>query len=197
MKNSPNNHNKPQELPIAKQIIKSSSSHNNNEDRNRINEEIRADKIRVIRPDGEHLIISPKEALEIAYKLEMDLVEIAPGATPPVCKIMDYGKFVYEKKKHEKEAKKKQHTVQIKELRFRPHTDDHDFEFKMRHAREFLSEGNKVKAMVQFRGRDIVYNEQGLELLKRFADALSDLGKIESPPKLEGKRMNMLLAPTK
>ena len=143
------------------------------------------------------MIISPKEALEIAYKLEMDLVEIAPGATPPVCKIMDYGKFVYEKKKHEKEAKKKQHTVQIKELRFRPHTDDHDFEFKMRHAREFLSEGNKVKAMVQFRGRDIVYNEQGLELLKRFADALSDLGKIESPPKLEGKRMNMLLAPTK
>ena len=143
------------------------------------------------------MIISPKEALEIAYKLEMDLVEIAPGATPPVCKIMDYGKFVYEKKKHEKEAKKKQHTVQIKELRFRPHTDDHDFEFKMRHAREFLSEGNKVKAMVQFRGRDIVYNEQGLKLLKRFADALSDLGKIESPPKLEGKRMNMLLAPTK
>jgi translation initiation factor IF-3 len=127
----------------------------------------------------------------------MDLVEIAPGATPPVCKIMDYGKFVYEKKKREKEAKKKQHTVQIKELRFRPHTDDHDFEFKMRHAREFLSEGNKVKAMVQFRGRDIVYNEQGLELLKRFADALSDLGKVESPPKLEGKRMNMLLAPTK
>jgi len=143
------------------------------------------------------LIISPKEALDIAYKLEMDLVEIAPGATPPVCKIMDYGKFVYEKKKREKEAKKKQHTVQIKELRFRQHTDDHDFEFKMRHAREFLSEGNKVKAMVQFRGRDIVYNEQGLELLKRFADALSDVGKMESPPKLEGKRMNMLLAPTK
>jgi len=88
-------------------------------------------------------------------------------------------------------------TSLIKELRFRPHTDDHDFEFKMRHAREFLSEGNKVKAMVQFRGRDIVYNEQGLELLKRFADALSDVGKMESPPKLEGKRMNMLLAPTK
>lgn len=127
----------------------------------------------------------------------MDLVEIAPGATPPVCKIMDYGKFVYETKKREREAKKKQHTVQIKELRFRPHTDDHDFEFKMRHAREFLSEGNKVKAMVQFRGRDIVYNEQGLELLKKFAEALSDVGKIESPPKLEGKRMNMLLAPTK
>jgi translation initiation factor IF-3 len=127
----------------------------------------------------------------------MDLVEIAPGATPPVCKIMDYGKFVYEKKKREKEAKKKQHTVQIKELRFRPHTDDHDFDFKMRHAREFLSEGNKVKAMVQFRGRDIVYNDQGLELLNRFAQALSDVGKVESPAKLEGKRMNMLLAPSK
>lgn len=127
----------------------------------------------------------------------MDLVEIAPGATPPVCKIMDFGKFVYEKKKREKEAKKKQHVVQIKELRFRPHTDDHDFDFKMRHARQFLSEGNKVKAMVQFRGRDIVYNDQGLELLNRFAEALSDVGKIESPPKLEGKRMNMLIAPDK
>ena len=127
----------------------------------------------------------------------MDLVEIAPGATPPVCKIMDYGKFVYEKKKREKEAKKKQHTVQIKELRFRPHTDDHDFEFKMRHARQFLTEGNKVKAMVQFRGRDIVYSDAGLELLNRFAEALSDLGKVESPAKLEGKRMNMLIAPGK
>lgn len=148
-------------------------------------------------PDGEHKIISPKEALEFAYKLEMDLVEIAPGATPPVCKIMDFGKFVYEKKKREKEAKKKQHVVQIKELRFRPHTDDHDFDFKMRHARQFLQEGNKVKAMVQFRGRDIVYNEQGLELLNRFAEALSDVGKIESPAKLEGKRMNMLIAPGK
>lgn len=110
---------------------------------------------------------------------------------------MDFGKFVYEKKKKEKEAKKKQHTVQIKELRFRPHTDDHDFEFKMRHAREFLGEGNKVKAMVQFRGRDIVYSEQGLELLNRFAEALNDVGKVESPPKLEGKRMNMLIAPSK
>lgn len=127
----------------------------------------------------------------------MDLVEIAPGANPPVCKIMDFGKFVYEKKKREKEAKKKQHTVQIKELRFRPHTDDHDFEFKMRHARKFLEEGNKVKAMVQFRGRDIVYSDQGYELLTRFAEALSDIGKIESPPKLEGKRMNMLIAPGK
>lgn len=127
----------------------------------------------------------------------MDLVEIAPGATPPVCKIMDFGKFVYEKKKREKEAKKKQHVVQIKELRFRPHTDDHDFDFKMRHARQFLTEGNKVKAMVQFRGRDIVYNDQGYELLNRFAEALSDVGKIESPAKLEGKRMNMLIAPGK
>lgn len=110
---------------------------------------------------------------------------------------MDFGKFIYEKKKREKEAKKKQHTVQIKELRFRPHTDDHDFEFKMRHARKFLEEGNKVKAMVQFRGRDIVYSDQGHELLTRFAEALSDIGKIESPPKLEGKRMNMLIAPSK
>lgn len=143
------------------------------------------------------MICPPEEGLELAYKLDLDLVEIAPNAKPPVCKIMDYRKFVYEKKKKEKEAKKKQHTVQVKELRFRPHTDDHDFEFKMRHARKFLEEGNKVKAMVQFRGRDIVYSDQGLSLLKRFAQELSDISKIESPAKLEGKRMNMLLTPEK
>lgn len=110
---------------------------------------------------------------------------------------MDYKKFLYEKKKKEKEAKKKQHTVTIKELRFRPHTDDHDYNFKLKHAKSFLEEGNKVKATVQFRGRDIIYSDNGKELLERFADDLKELGKIEDKPKLEGKRMSLIVAPSK
>ncbi len=110
---------------------------------------------------------------------------------------MDYKKHLYEKKKKEKEAKKKQHTVQVKELRFRPHTDDHDYDFKIRHARKFLEDGNKVKATVQFRGRDIIYSEQGESLLKRLASDLDDVGKVESPPTLEGKRMTLILSPEK
>lgn len=125
------------------------------------------------------------------------MVEVAPGASPPVCKIIDFGKFMYEKKKKEKEAKKKQHTIQVKELRFRPNTDDHDLEFKTRHAREFLEGGDKVKATVQFRGRDMLYTEQGEELLKNLADELEDVSKIESKPTMEGRRMIMILAPEK
>lgn len=152
----------------------------------------------MILPDGDnHEIVPTKEALEEAYKRGLDLVEVAPNARPPVCKVMDYGKFVYEKKKKEKEAKKKQHTVQVKELRFRPHTDDHDFEFKLRHARKFLGEGNKVKATVQFRGRDIIYSDQGKDLLLKLADELDDVGSIETRPKLEGKRMHMMLTADK
>jgi len=110
---------------------------------------------------------------------------------------MDYKKHLYEKRKKEREARKKQHTVQVKELRFRPHTDDHDYNFKIRHARKFLEEGNKVKATVQFRGRDIIYSDQGRELLARLASDLDDIGKIESPPTLEGKRMSLIMAPSK
>ncbi len=135
--------------------------------------------------------------MEIAESYDLDLVEIAPDAKPPVCKVMDYKKHLYEKKKKEKEAKKKQHTVQVKELRFRPHTDDHDYDFKIRHARKFLEDGNKVKATVQFRGRDIIYSEQGESLLKRLASDLDDVGKVESPPTLEGKRMTLILSPEK
>ncbi len=127
----------------------------------------------------------------------MDLVEVAPNANPPVCKVIDFGKYMYEKKKKEKEAKKKQHTIQVKELRFRPTTDDHDLEFKTRHAREFLEGGDKVKATVQFRGRDMLYTEQGEELLKNLADELSDISKIESNPTMEGRRMIMILSPSK
>ena len=127
----------------------------------------------------------------------MDLVEVAPNARPPVCKVIDFGKFMYEKKKKEKEAKKKQHTVQVKELRFRPQTDDHDLEFKTRHAREFLEDGDKVKATVQFRGRDMLYTEQGEQLLQNLAEALDDVSKIESKPSMEGRRMIMVLSPDK
>ena len=138
-----------------------------------------------------------ERALEIAEQFKLDLVEVAPNAKPPVCKIIDFGKFLYEKKKKEKEAKKKQHTIQVKELRFRPQTDDHDMEFKTRHAREFLEGGDKVKATVQFRGRDMLYTEQGKELLKNLAEELEDVSKIESNPTMEGRRMIMILAPEK
>ncbi len=127
----------------------------------------------------------------------MDLVEVAPDADPPVCKIIDFGKHTFEKKKREKEAKKKQHNVSVKELRFRPHTDDHDYDFKHRHARKFLKDGDKVKATVQFRGRDIIYSERGEELLNRLAEDLSDISKVETPATLEGKRMSLVLSPSK
>ncbi len=151
----------------------------------------------MIKPDEEHEIVDIDRAIEIAESFGMDLVEVAPGARPPVCKVIDFGKFMYEKKKKEKEAKKKQHTIQVKELRFRPTTDDHDLEFKTRHAREFLEGGDKVKATVQFRGRDMLYTEQGEELLKDLAEELDDVSKIESQPTMEGRRMIMILSPSK
>jgi translation initiation factor IF-3 len=162
-----------------------------------LNGEIDALKVRVIKPDGAHALLSSADALRMAEQMELDLVEVAPSADPPVCRIMDYGKFQFEKKKREKEAKKKQHVVTIKELRFRPHTDDHDYDFKVKHARKFLEEGSKVKATVQFRGRDIIYSSNGEELLKRFTDDLDDIGKVEQKATLEGKRMSLILAPTK
>lgn len=168
-----------------------------NDDRPKINDEIRSSKVRLIRPDEEHEIVSIERALEVAASFDLDLVEVAPNAKPPVCKVIDFGKFMYEKKKKEKEAKKKQHTIQVKELRFRPNTDDHDLEFKTRHAREFLEGGDKVKATVQFRGRDMLYTEQGEELLNNLAEELEDVSKIESKPAMEGRRMIMILAPEK
>jgi translation initiation factor IF-3 len=168
-----------------------------NDDRPKVNDEIRSSTVRLIKPDEEHEIVSIERALEIAESFRMDLVEVAPQAKPPVCKVIDFGKFMYEKKKKEKEAKKKQHTIQVKELRFRPTTDDHDLEFKTRHAREFLEGGDKVKATVQFRGRDMLYTEQGEVLLKNLAEKLSDVSKIESQPAMEGRRMIMILSPAK
>lgn len=154
--------------------------------------------MRVVRPGSDNNeIMNIQAALQLAEGMQKDLVEVAPNANPPVCRIMDFGKFMYEKKRKEKEAKKKQHVIVIKEMRFRPHTDDHDYDFKVRHARKFLEEGNKVKAVVQFRGRDIIYSDQGEVLLKRFIEDLQDLSKVESAPTLEGKRMNLILAPLK
>lgn len=153
--------------------------------------------MRLIRPDEQHEVVNIERAMEVAEQFGLDLVEVAPDANPPVCKIIDFGKYMYEKKKKEKEAKKKQHTIQVKELRFRPQTDDHDLEFKTRHARGFLEDGDKVKATVQFRGRDMLYTDQGKELLLNLAEELSDISKVETPPSMEGRRMNMVLAPFK
>ena len=136
-----------------------------------------------------------RKALEIANELELDLVEISPNATPPVCKVIDYKKFLYEQKKRDKELKAKAAKVVIKEIRFGPQTDDHDYEFKKKHGEKFLKEGSKVKAYVFFKGRSIIYKDQGEILLLRLATDLEDYGKVEQMPKLEGKRMTMFLAP--
>lgn len=133
----------------------------------------------------------------MARRQELDLVEISPNATPPVCKIVDYGKYRYEQQKREKEQRKKQHHVQLKEVRFRPRTDKHDFQFKTKHARGFLEDGNKVRAYVQFRGRDIIYQDQGMEVLRRFIEELQDVAKIDQAPRMEGRRMTTILAPQK
>jgi translation initiation factor IF-3 len=142
-------------------------------------------------------VVSIERALEIAKEMELDLVEIVANAEPPVCKIVDYKKFLYEQKKKAKEIKAKATKVTIKEIRFGPNTDEHDFNFKLKHAIKFLEEGSKVKAFVFFKGRSIVYKEQGEVLLLRFAQALEEFGKVESLPQLEGKRMIIFIAPKK
>ncbi len=135
------------------------------------------------------------EALKLAESMELDLVEISPNADPPVCKIVDYNKFLFHEKKKQKEIRSKTAKVELKEIRFTPNIDEHDFEFKLKHAQKFLEEGNKVKASVFFRGRMIVYKEQGEIVLLKFADRLSEFGNVEQMPKLEGKRMSIIIAP--
>lgn len=164
----------------------------------RINEEINAPQIRVIDDEGKALgIMTPREALKIAYEREQDLVEIAPQAKPPVCKIVDYGKFSYELHKKEKHQRKHQQQQQMKELRFKWRTDTHDFNFKVRHARNFIDDGHKVKATVMFRGREIIHQEFGVELLKRFVAALEDIAKIDQAIKTEGKFLSVIMTPDK
>lgn len=162
---------------------------------NRINEEIRVTKVRLVGENVETEVYSIEEALRIAKEQELDLVEISPNADPPVCRIVDYQKFLYEKKKKDKELKAKSKKAEMKEIRFGPNTDEHDFEFKSKHAEKFLQEGSKVKAYVQFRGRSIVFSDRGEVLLMRFAQRLEEVGLPEAMPKLEGKKMHIILTP--
>jgi translation initiation factor IF-3 len=163
-----------------------------------VNEEIREKEFRVVGDDGEQLgIMSSKEALAIAEQKQLDLVMIAPQAKPPVCKVMDYGKFLYELQKKEKEAKKKQKVINIKEVRISPNIEEHDLNVKAKNAEKFLKEGDKVKITVRFRGREADYSHFGSELLKQISEKLSEVGLIEKEPKLEGRNMTMVLTPKK
>ena len=154
--------------------------------------------MRLITDNGEQLgIMSSSEALRQAQNRNSDLIEIVPNATPPVCKIMDFGKYKYEQTKRDKIQKKHQHVTHVKEIRFHPNTDTHDFDFKTRHAREFILEGNKVKATVVFKGREITYQDQGRELLNRFTEQMSDISKMEQEPKMEGRQMVTYFVPDK
>jgi translation initiation factor IF-3 len=163
----------------------------------RVNRQIRISPVRVINPDGEQAGIIPiEQALALAEEQGLDLVEVAPMARPPVCRIMDYGKFKYEEQRQAREARKRQHHVQIKEVKMRPGIEDHDFEFKTRHARRFLEEGNKVKLTMMFRGRQMAHPEFGRQVLDRVSTLLQDVSKVEQHPQLEGRSMVMVLAPT-
>ena len=165
------------------------------EPEHRINYYIRVPQVRLVGDNVEVGVYPTSEALKIAQQQELDLVEISPQADPPVCKIVDYNKFLYDKKKKEKEMKAKSKSAELKEIRFTPGTDDHDFDFKARHAEKFLQEGNKVKAYVQFKGRAIMFKERGELVLLKFAERLAEVGQVEGLPKLEGKRMLMVISP--
>jgi translation initiation factor IF-3 len=161
----------------------------------RINRLIRVNEVRLVGENVEPGVFEISKALAMAEAQNLDLVEISPNAVPPVCRIVDYSKFKYEQKKKQKELKAKQVKVVLKEIRFSPTTDDHDYEFKLKHAINFLKEGSKVKAYVHFQGREIVFKDQGVRLLERFTLALTEFGKLEAEPRLEGKRMSIILAP--
>ena len=162
----------------------------------RVNEQIRVRELRIV-IDGGAEVMPTRKALELAQQQDLDLVEISPNAQPPVCRIVDYSMFLYQQKKHAKEMKQKQVKVETKEIRFGPQTDEQDYQFKLKHAIEFLSEGNKVRAYVFFRGRSILFKEQGEVLLLRFANDLEECGKVEQMPKLEGKKMFLYMSPKK
>ena len=166
------------------------------ENPNRINNEITAPMVRIVGDNVEpNLVVPIKQAIAMADEMELDLIEISPNAEPPVCRIADYQKFLYQQKRKAKEIKAKQVKIVVKEIRFGPQTDDHDYNFKLKHAENFIKEGAKVKASVFFRGRSIVFKEQGEILLLRFATDLEEIAKVEMMPKLDGKKMNMILAP--
>lgn len=162
----------------------------------RVNEQIRVREVRIVGESGS-TVMPTRQALDQARREGVDLVEISPNAQPPVCRLIDYSKFLYQQKKRAKEMKQKQVKVEVKEIRFGPQTDEHDYQFKLKHAKEFLEEGNKVRAYVFFRGRSILFKEQGEVLLLRFANDLEEYGKVEQLPKLEGKKMFLYMAPKK
>ena len=167
------------------------------EDQHRINENIVAKEVRLVGENVEQGVYPISQAIDIADRQGLDLVEISPNAVPPVCKVVDYQKFLYQQKKREKEMKKKSTTVVVKEIRFGPQTDEHDYNFKLKHAQEFIKQGCKIRAYVFFKGRSILFKEQGEVLLLRFAADLEDFGKVEQLPRLEGKKMFLFIAPKK
>ncbi|WP_022727809.1 translation initiation factor IF-3 [Fodinicurvata sediminis] len=162
----------------------------------RVNDQIRNPKVRLIDEEGENVgVVEIRDAMERADEAGLDLVEIVPNADPPVCKILDYGKYKYEAQKRANEARKKQKTIEVKEIKMRPNIDQHDYDVKMRAIQRFLSEGDKVKVTMRFRGREMVHQELGLKLLNRVRDETEELGKIEQSPKMEGRQMTMVMAP--
>ncbi|MEL7012047.1 MAG: translation initiation factor IF-3 [Pseudomonadota bacterium] len=162
----------------------------------RVNDRIRGSDIRLIGAEGENIgVVSPERAMALAEAAELDLVEISPNANPPVCKIMDYGKYKYEQQKRESEARKKQKIIEVKEVKFRPNTDTHDYDVKMRNVTRFLENGDKVKVTLRFRGREMAHQDLGRDLLHRVADDIEGLGKVENMPKMEGRQMIMIIAP--
>ena len=182
-----------QKRPKAKPLFRPRLPQNEH----RLNNEITAPQVRVIGENIEPGIYPIADAIKMAQAQEVDLVEISPNAVPPVCKLIDYKKFLYEKKKKDKEQKAKAKQSEVKEIRFTPNTDDHDFDFKAKHAEKFLQEGNKVKCYVQFKGRAIMFQERGELLLLKFAERLAEFGGLESMPKMEGKRMLVIFSPKK
>jgi translation initiation factor IF-3 len=162
----------------------------------RINEQIKVPEVRLIGPDGQQIGVMPtREALAFAVEAHLDLVEVAPQAAPPVCRVMDYGKFKYQQSKKQQEARRRQTTIQVKEIKVRPKIEEHDMGFKLRNAQRFLGEGDKVKISVIFRGREIAHTDRGYKLLAQMAEALTEVGTVEQDPRLEGRNLSMIVTP--
>lgn len=191
----PTEHNHKDSKPIARRPHNAPPTRDTGP---RVNERIRESQIRLIGADGENVgVTTPEHGMQLAEEAGLDLVEISPNAKPPVCKIMDFGKFKYEQQKRESEARKKQKTIDVKEVKFRPNTDTHDYEVKMRNVVRFLENGDKVKVTMRFRGREMAHQNLGLELLKRVASDVEEIGKVENMPKLEGRQMVMMIGPVR
>lgn len=169
-----------------------------NKDEHRINERIRVPQVRLIDENGGQVGVVPTfQALQMAREKGLDLMEVSPNASPPVCKICDYGKFKYEKKKKDHQAKKKQTVIKVKEVQLRPQTEEHDLEYKFKNIRQFLEDGDKAKITIMFRGREITYVDQGYKIMRSLAESVKDIGIVEANPKLEGKKLIMIIAPSK